>query len=1124
MLRPVEVSVLGPVEVRVAASVVDLGTPKQRALLAALALSRGRAVSVDAIVDLLWGESAPPGVTATLQAYVSGLRRVLEPERERRAPATVLVTVAPGYALRIPDDALDARLFEDTVAAERRRLQPVAMTGRPPLSVQELEDALSRLETALGRWRGTPYGELGDADAAVAERARLEELRLVALEDRAVAGLALGHQRTVAGELEALTSAHPLRERLWALWALALTRSGRQADALDVLRRLREVLDEELGLEPSAELRDLQTAILRQDPALEWLPPEAAPVAPSAPPAAPVPAAAPARPVVEEVAPWPMVGRDAQLESLTGALAQAEEGRPAYAVLTGEAGIGKSRLAAELVAEARRRGHRVLVGRCSQDDGAPPLWPWTTALEPLGVAVEPDPVAPGGSIDEGGQFRAWEQITQRVRELARSEVVVVVLDDLHWADPSTLRVLRLLAETATSDERLLVVATWRPYPAPTGALADVAETMARQHAVRLELAGLEPDSVAEVFATVAHSDLSRSQAEDLRVRTDGNPFFLVEYARLAGSRADLGGLLGAEPPPTAVSEVLTRRLSRLPDDTVAALRSAAVIGRAFDTATLAAVTEIDEDDLLDVVEPAQAAGLVREDGVDRYLFAHALVRDTLRGSMSASRLARAHRRIAVILEGRPGRETEVALHWRQAGPTYAAQAWRAAVGAAEVARRLHAHDQAADLLRQALDSQADDPGSTGRDRLDLLMSLIEAYRWAALLPSLVETVEEAIAVAKSLRDPVAVARAAISTTQGVLWRSAPPGAINEVVVGALRGSLERLPEGDDELRCRTMLALANELYDEVGYEERRALVGEGLAMAHRLQDPALLLDACQVAFVALWVPDTAEQRLEQATEAMELARATGNERGFVVSATLRAAVLSELGRPQEMRAAVELARSEAARLRISFGEMVLDGLELPWLAMAGRFDECEELLERIGSIERRIAHTNADETVVGSLIALRLWQGRPLEMVPALEAFDETPYPFAASVAIYLWRAGEEARARAYVTERGVPLDHRTEISMLAWCHTAELALYLGDSELGAASYAKLAPYAGRSCCAGSALASGPVDAYLALAAAASGESALAARHADAGLALAHDWEIPVFAEWFAGLRAGYGF
>ena len=266
------VSVLGATEVWRDDQRVSLGTRKRRALVAALALSGGRPVSVDALVDLLWADSPPDGVAGTLQVYVSGLRRALEPDRAPRAPATVLVTVAPGYALHLPDGALDAARFDRTVSDVHRR---VGQRGRPVGAARPLHRRAARpppqeLDEALALWRGVPYVELEDAAAAVAERARLEELRSVALEDRAVAALALGDHGTVAAELEALTAAYPLRERLWGLRAVALARAGRQADALEALREVRDVLDAELGLEPSAELRDVQTAVLRQDPALAW--------------------------------------------------------------------------------------------------------------------------------------------------------------------------------------------------------------------------------------------------------------------------------------------------------------------------------------------------------------------------------------------------------------------------------------------------------------------------------------------------------------------------------------------------------------------------------------------------------------------------------------------------------------------------------------------------------------------------------------------------------------------------------------------------------------------------------------------------------------------------------------
>ncbi|MCB0906877.1 MAG: AAA family ATPase, partial [Nocardioidaceae bacterium] len=478
------IGVLGETEARVGDAELDIGTRKQRAIVAALTLSGGRPVSYDALVDLLWGDEPPPGLPGTLHVYIAGLRRILEPERAPRTPATILVTVGGGYALRVPGDEVDATRFERTVTEIHRHLGGGRLTDRPALSADELAEASARLDEALGLWRGDPYADLDDPAAVVAERVRLEELRSVALEDRAVLGLARGEHARVAGELEALTAAYPLRERLWGLRALALARSGRQADALEALRMLRTVLDEELGLDASAEVRDLETALLRQDPELVWSAPQAAPAVAAA--ALPAPREAPVLP------PWPLVGRDPQLSQLEQLLAAAGEGRPSYAAVTGDPGIGKSRLCAELAALATAAGTRVLLGRCAQDDGAPPLWPWLQVLRGLGKDLDT-----GITEDEGAEFRTWESVVATVAEAARTELLVVVLDDLHWADRSTLRVLRLLV-TTVSAARLLVLATWRPHPAPTGALADVAETLARHHAARLELTGLGPADVAEV--------------------------------------------------------------------------------------------------------------------------------------------------------------------------------------------------------------------------------------------------------------------------------------------------------------------------------------------------------------------------------------------------------------------------------------------------------------------------------------------------------------------------------------------------------------------------------------------------------------------------------------------------
>jgi DNA-binding SARP family transcriptional activator len=1116
--------VLGPVAARLAGAHVDLGTPKQRALLCALALSLGRPVAVDTIVDLLWGDDPPPGVAGTLQSYVSGLRRVLEPTRERRRPAETLVTVAPGYALRLAPEATDVGRFVALVGAQHRLMAGAPLIGATSLSRDVLTGAVARLDEALGLWRGRPYAELDEALDAVAERARLDDLRLVALEDRAVASLALGHHATVAGDLEALTSAHPLRERLWGLRAVALARSGRQADALDALSTVRGVLADELGLEPGIELRELQTAILRQDPRLTWTEAAAgeAAAAPSTSAAAgpvPDPGQATVDPALAGEA--ALVGRAEELALLTGQLARADAGTASYVALVGEPGIGKSRLAAEVARKAEEQGWIVAVGRCSPDEGAPPLWPWTAALADLGGLLTEEATDEAG--DPGARFRAWEKIARKVRELATGAPVLLVVEDLHWADVSSLGALRVLVDSMAG-ERLLVVTTRRSHPEPVGLLADLAETAARRHGVRIDLAGLDLLEAAAVAEQVAGNRPSRSESEALRERTEGNPFFVIEFARLAGRRGDLGRLLSEENPPTAVTDVLGRRIDRLPADTVGVLRTAAVIGREFDLTTLARAAGIDVDDVLDIVEPAQAAGLVVDDGIDRFAFAHALVVDVLLAGLRPTRRARVHARVAAALPAGPGHETEVARHWLAAGPSYAPQAWPAAVAAAAQSRALHGHDRAGELLRAALELMERDPGATARDRYDVTLALIDAYRWTGMWPELKSCVEQAVALADEIGDVELMARAAISTNQGSLWQSAKFGEVHEGVVAALRRSLEELPQGDGALRCRVLLGLGNETYYAAPFAERRALIDDALAMADRIGDPRLRLEAHQTAFVALWAAHTAEERLMHATEAMRLARELGDERAAVVCGTLRCVVLNELGRPRELLAEAADVHAEAVRLRLPYGRIVLDGVVLPWLAMAGRFEECEQTLEDIRRLDEQMSLEHSGDAMGSAMLSLLRWRGMEEQLVPVVTELAESPFPLEATLVGTMWRAGDREGARTRAAGTHFDLDHDTWFTVFAWGHAAEVALYLGDEALGRDVYARMSPYVGQSVRAGSVLASGPVDLYLACAAKAAGDDTVAKEHAERALVLCDDWDIPLVAAWFREVREEFGF
>lgn len=1128
------VGVLGAAEARLDGAPVDLGTRKQRALLAALALHRGRPVSPDTLVSLLWADAPPAQVTVTLQGYVAGLRRALEPDRAARAPSTVLVTEAAGYALHVPPEHLDAACFDAVVGTAHQRLGATALVGAAvpaggptALSVADLELLLAELDSALSLWRGTPYAELEDAPAASAERFRLEELRLVALEDRAVAGLALGRHATVAAELEALTTSHPLRERLWALRAVALTRSGRQADALDVLRQVRTLLADELGLEPGAELRDLQAAVLRQDPALAWVaaPPTVAATPTAVAPAATVPAQA-APPAPERaVAPWPLVGRDDELAALVELLAAAETGTPEFAALVGEPGIGKSRLLAELAAVARARGARVLFGRCSQDEGAPPLWPWAAVLDGLGLGLPSgSDVADAGTGDEASRFRTWDDIVRALQTASRSEPLLVLLDDLHWADVSSLRVLGLLLESV-HEGRLLLVATWRDKPVPTGALGAVAEQLSRRHGLRLALTGLDSDEVSEIVESVAHLRPSEGQADALRTRTDGNPFFLLEYARLAGQEGDLASLLAEDNPPQGVADVVARRLDRLPEDARTTLVTAAVVGRHFDLGTVAAASGSDEDQVLDALEAASAVGLVREDGVGRFRFAHALVRDTVYAATSPTRRARRHARVAEALAGIPDREGEVARHWHAAGPGHEGLAWRADRAAAREALRLYAFEDAIEFLSAGLVALAEDPAATARDEYDLLVELAGADKatgdWINLRP----VVHRAIGVAQRLDDIEALARVALMTSTDALWQSAHHGQVDEVVVAALRTALDRMPATDSELRCRTMLSLSGELYYGVSAQERDALADEAVAMARRLGDPALLMTSCLNAFVSTWRPGTLLRRAALADEALAIAQELGDDRTLTYAQTMRAVAAAELGDVDLMDSLAATARARAEEQRNLYALVVLDSLQIPWLSMRGQHEQADEMLAHLVATGARMGLAQHDDAVAGGYYATLMWRGEHESILAVLQPLvDEAALPTDASVLALLVRTGRTDEARAFAAEHEIDLGGDTWFSLLPWSLGAEAAMALGDRELAATTYELLAPHAGHMACAGSGTALGPVDAFLAMAAAATGEADLAARHAEDALALCRAWRIPLAAEWISDQRDRYGF
>jgi DNA-binding SARP family transcriptional activator/WD40 repeat protein/energy-coupling factor transporter ATP-binding protein EcfA2 len=318
----VQFGILGPLDVRADGEAVGVGGAKARTVLATLLLNANEPVSGDRLAAALWGEDVPASGIKTVQVYVSRLRKTLGDARVETTPA--------GYVLRLGPDELDLQRFDQLVTGARRELAG----GQP-------QQAAAGLREALALWRGEPLSDLADEPFAAAEIRRLDELRAETVELALDADLAAGRHREVAGELEALAIAHPLREHVHAMRMLALYRSGRQAESLAAYRDARELLVDAAGIEPGAELRHLHEAMLRQDPALDL-------------------AAAELPEELDASAAPPLVGRDRELRRLREHWERALQGRGSLIALAGPSGSGKTRLAAELAGDAHRAGAVVI--------------------------------------------------------------------------------------------------------------------------------------------------------------------------------------------------------------------------------------------------------------------------------------------------------------------------------------------------------------------------------------------------------------------------------------------------------------------------------------------------------------------------------------------------------------------------------------------------------------------------------------------------------------------------------------------------------------------------------------------------------------------------------------------
>ena len=1044
----IRVRVLGPLEVMADGKPADLGGPRQRCVLARLIAEHGRVVSADRLIEDLYADEAPPRALAAVQSYVSHLRRALEPDRAARAPAGVLVTSPPGYAVRLDRDLVDAWSFEEAVHSAAGLDNPAGVHAK--------------LSAALAAWRGAAFQEFGGMPWADLEASRLDELRLTATEMHAEAALNLGRAPQTVSDLNRLTAEQPLREEAWRLLALALYQSGRQGDALTVLRRARARLAEDLGVDPGPALRELERDVLAQAPHLTAPAPATRPrtsVTAVPLPRAGDPALAPGQPPATA----PYVGMDAELHQVTGLAREATAGQPRIVLVAGDAGAGKSALASQVGRRLAAQGWIVTTGRCPEHEGTPAGWPWAEALRHLaGTAPPPEPRAlaallsdssPADSDLAAARFRLHRAVGEYLTAVSRTAPLLVVLEDLHRAENETLAMLADVATDLTGS-RILVLATYRPAEV-TEQLSGCLAALATHEPCRIKLAGLTAAAAAELIQATCTRPVDDDTARAIAERTGGNPFFTKEIARLLDSE---GAIAAATEIPAGVREVLRHRIARLPATAQTILRQAAILGTEITVDVLADIAGTEEHVLLDAIDAGLLSGLVTEPGPGRIRFAHVLVRDTLYDSLSRLRRSRLHARAADAIERRsPGEVAALAYHFAEAGtdPAKAARYLHLAAGQAE---QRFAYHEAVRLYEQAITCLDQVGTATTRNRLELVLGLVRALAHIGQLTRARSHHRDAIRAALPLDDPVLLAEVITTFDVPQVFHSHEYGATDDDLVATVEQTLARLPPGDHPLRCRLLTTLAFEL-DGAESERGYQASAEAVEMARRLGDTGALIVAINARGNQSFRHDGQAERRRLGAEVLALPGKPVTAEAFTHLALM--AISSGAADFNAADRHAGHAARIADRYHLPAAAAMVSVHRALRAAVDGDVDTAEQLyrqaaaeLDRLGLPEH-----GAGVSALGRL-SLLIMQDRVAEMAGELELLSSVVAMFVEPYALSLASAGRAAEARAVAAR---PLPIRRDLFWLFMTGVRGLlAISIDDRERAESAYQDLLPYAAR--------------------------------------------------------------
>lgn len=804
------------------------------------------------------------------------------------------------------------------------------------------------------------------------------------------------------------------------------------------------------------------------------------------------------------------VGRQPEMEALQAALEDTLAGSGQPVMLVGEPGIGKTRMARELAEHAGKRGALVLWGRCHESPGAPPYWPWvqvtrsyvrerdaervrtemsTGAIDIAEIVSDvrellPDlPTPPRLEDPEQARFRLFDSITTFLSNAACCQPLVLILDNLHWADQPSLRLLEFLAQ-ALGKNRILVIGTYRDVEVSRQhPLSETLAELTREHPLqRLVLQGLSRPDVGRFIEHTAALTPSPDLIEAVHTQTEGNPLFMIEIVRLLAQdvafattqwqqHLPLGiGL------PAGVREVIGKRLNRLSRICNQTLSIASVIGREFDFAVLHPLIDaLSEEQMLQALEEAAAMRVIEElpQAVGRYQFTHALIRETLYDELTMARRVRLHRRIGDTLEELYGTNSEphlaqLAHHFCQAVPggnVDKAVAYARRAGARGMA--LLAYEEAVRFYRMAIEILECRAPMDEVQCCTLLLALGEAQWKAGSVSQALGTFQRAADLARSTRSPENLAYAAL----GFEKTSCCPGLPSDAAIRLLEEAERALGEGDSSLKAKVLGSMARALVFTGAAERSAALDQQAVAMARRLGDPSALIATLRTSLHPQYVccePENIEARLVAVTELIRLAKAINNQDLILEVCIWRFFDLMMRGDIPEVEAQLDLYTRLTEGVRQPFYLYISATFRAMQAVFEGRFGAGERLAEQAMAIGRRLKGQDVFGVFGMQMFTLRREQGQLHELAPVVRSFvrmhPET-VTWRPGLALIYSELGLEQETRAefeYLAANDFAAIPRDALWAACIAYLSEVCAFLRDSRRAATLYQFLTPYDGR--------------------------------------------------------------